>query len=284
MGPIVFLCAAGAASLYAAGSLQIKRSLNTGAQKRLAIAVTNIAMALWALPLFFVSRGEFDLNAWLTAVLAGVALFLGRILSVKALDVGDLSIVGPLLGLKTLLVAIFAFITGQTEFSAWLWMAALLATAGVILIQRGPKKFSKRRRVAAFYAAGASVLFAGCDILVVEARGQLGIGWLSPTLFMTVALLVPFLGKQKQAPIEARKPLYLGSMIMGFQTSLVILLIGITGQAVLINIIYSSRALWTVVVDRVYGRGNEVEAFFVPRMLGASFLVIAIGIVIFKPW
>ncbi|MEM8867689.1 MAG: hypothetical protein AAGC73_05430 [Verrucomicrobiota bacterium] len=282
MGSLVVICAAGAASLYAAGSLQIKRSLNLGASKRRAIAVTNIAMALWAVPLFFVSRGDFDLNAWLTAVLAGVALFLGRIFSVKALDVGDLSIVGPLLGLKTLLVAVFSFATGQAEMTTWLWLAAIAATAGVILIQRGPRKFSKNRRLAGYYAAAASILFAVCDILVVEARGQLGIGWLSPTLFLTVALLVPFLGRHQAAPKLAAKPMYLGAVIMGFQTSLVIFLIGITGQAVLINIVYSSRALWTVVVDRFFGRGEEVAALFKRRLLGAALLVAAIIIVIFQ--
>ena len=84
MTPIIFICAAGAASLYAAGSLQIKRSLTAGAPKRRAIAVTNVAMALWALPLFFISRGDFELTAWLTAVGAGIALFLGRILASRA--------------------------------------------------------------------------------------------------------------------------------------------------------------------------------------------------------
>lgn len=282
MTPVVFLCAAGAASLYATGSLQIKRSLNNGATKRRAIAVTNVAMALWALPLFFISRGDFQPTAWLTAVGAGVALFLGRILSVKSLEVGDLSIVGPLLGMKTLLVAIFSFATGQSELTGWLWLAAVLATLGVIMIQRGPKKFTKNRREAAYYAAGASVLFAACDIMVVEARGQLGIGWLSPTLFMTVALLVPFLGKHPAPPEDARKPMFLGSAIMGFQTSLVILLIGLTGQAVLINIVYSSRALWTVIIDRFYGRGEGVAAFFKWRLAGAALLVTAIAIVIFQ--
>lgn len=280
--PVVFLCSAGAAALYATGSLQIKRSLNAGAPPRRTIAVTNIAMALWALPLFFISRGDFELTAWLTAVGAGVALFVGRIFSVKSLEVGDLSIVGPLLGMKTLLVAIFSFATGQTELTGWLWIAVILATVGVIMIQRGPRKFSKNRRVAAYYAAGASFLFALCDILVVEARGQLGIGWLSPTLFLTVALLVPLLGKHHAPPKEAAKPMYLGSAIMGFQTSLVILLIGITGQAVLINVVYSSRALWTVVVDRFYGRGEGVAAFFKWRLAGATMLVGAIAIVIFQ--
>jgi uncharacterized membrane protein len=282
MSPIVFLCAAGAAGLYASGSLQIKRSLNAGAKKRNAIAATNIAMALWSLPLFFVARGDFELQAWLTAVVAGVALFIGRIFSVKSLEVGDLSIVGPLLGLKTLLVALFAFFTGQQEMTVWLWCAALGATAGVILLQRGPIQFKKIRREAAFYAAGASVLFALCDILVVEAKGKLGIGWLSPTLFLTVAILVPFLGKQTQPPAESKKPMYLGSVVMGFQTTLIIFLIGTTGQALLINIIYSSRALWTVVIDRFYGRGDDIAEFFYSRLIGASLLVLAIVTVIFQ--
>jgi uncharacterized membrane protein YdcZ (DUF606 family) len=69
---------------------------------------------------------------------------------------------------------------------------------------------------------------------------------------------------------------------MGFQTSLVIFLIGYTGQAVLINIVYSSRALWTVIIDRFFGRGDEVEAFFKTRLLGAALLLTAIVIVIFQ--
>lgn len=281
MSPLLLLSAAGAACLYAAGSLNIKRGLNNGASLRRTVATTNIAMALWSLPLFFVARGDFELFSWLTAMLAGLALFLGRILSVKALEVGDLSIVGPLLGLKTLLVAIFSFATGQTELNSWLWIAAITATLGVILIQRGPRKLTANRRQAAAYAAGASILFAACDILVVEARAQLGIGWLSPTLFITLALLVPCLGKLPKPAPEARKPMYLGSLIMGFQTTFVILLIGLTGQAVMINIIYSSRAIWTVVVDRFYGRGEDVAAFFAWRLFGAALLVCSIIMVIF---
>ena len=76
--------------------------------------------------------------------------------------------------------------------------------------------------------------------------------------------------------------MYLGSVIMGFQTSLVILLIGLTGQAVLINIVYASRAIWTVVVDRFCGRGGEVATFFKWRLAGAALLVGAIAIVIFQ--
>ena len=242
MTPIVFICAAGAASLYAAGSLQIKRSLNAGAPKRRAIAVTNIAMALWALPLFFISRGDFELSAWLSAVAAGVALFLGRILAVQALDLGDLSIVGPLLGMKTLLVAIFSFSTGQAELTGWLWIASIAATAGVILIKRGPRRLTKRRRAAACYAFGASLLFALCDICMKPADNSVS-GGSRLLCFNSRSTCAPH-GKHPKL-LRAPKPTYLGSVIMGFQTTRYFN-DRPNGQAVMVNIVYSSRALWTL--------------------------------------
>lgn len=57
MSPLAVLCSTGAAALYASGSLQIKRALTSGVQNRRAIAVTNIAMALWSLPLFLSHPG-----------------------------------------------------------------------------------------------------------------------------------------------------------------------------------------------------------------------------------
>jgi len=281
MSPLIIVCALGAACLYAVGSMNIKKSMQLGASNRRAIAVTNIAMALWALPLLiFLPRDEFAWSSWWFALAAGVALFVGRIFSVKALDVGDLSVVGPLLGMKTLLVALFTYITGQAPMSPTLWLAAICASVAVMLVQRGPRKQAKDRRVAAVYAFLASVVFALTDILVVEARSGLGIGLLSPTLFITVALLIPFLGKLGKEPPEASRSLYSGAAVMGFQTTLVVLLIGLTGQAVLINIIYCSRVIWTVVVDLVNHRRERGIGFFAYRMLGAVLLMVAISAVI----
>ena len=278
------IAAACAATLYAGGQLQIKRGLQKGARRRRAIATTNYAMMLWSLPLFFIASGDFSMGVLLFTVCAGAALFTGRILSVNALHAGDLSIVGPLLGMKTLLVACFSFLTGQAEVTAMLWTAAGLVTVGVMLLQRGPKQLYKNRRKAALYAFGASLLFALCDILVVEAKqwGNWGIGMRVPVLFITVACLTPLLGKPAKPPAEASKPILLGSLIMGFQTFFVVMLIGLTGEALLINIVYCTRALWTVIFDRWKGKGEGVEEFFASRMVGAVFVVAAIVIVIFN--
>ena len=155
-----------AAFIYALGSFYTKRSMTEGAESRRVIAVTNIAMALWALPLFFIARGSFEWSSWFIAIAAGIALFLGRILSIKALKIGDLSMVGPLLGIKTLLVGLFAFITGQVEMNLQLWIAVISASLAVILLQKSPASCKKGSQKAILYAAAASVLFAFTDILV----------------------------------------------------------------------------------------------------------------------
>ncbi|MGB0416343.1 MAG: hypothetical protein ACPGKS_05805 [Coraliomargarita sp.] len=280
MTPIVTLCATGAAVLYAIGSLDIKKALARGTDRRAAIAWTNIAMAIWSLPLFFLSRELFTLQGFMLALAAGVALFLGRIFVVKALDVGALSIVGPLLGLKTLFVASFAVILGQVALSPAVWIAVLLASVGMALVQRGPKSKSKAYSRAIFYAVIASLLFASTDILVVEARESLSVGWLMPTLFLTVGLLVPLLGTIPTPPLEGRANLKRGSILMGFQTSVVVLAICLTGQAVVVNIIYASRGLWSVVVDRLMNRTGTVHEYFAQRAAGAVLLVASVGIVV----
>ncbi|MEM6884669.1 MAG: hypothetical protein AAF571_06515 [Verrucomicrobiota bacterium] len=271
----VFILPALAASLYALGSMGLKRSMQKGAASRRVMAISNIAMALWSIPLIFLYPGTWHLNAWFMAIGAGVALFCGRIFSIKALEVGDLSIVAPLLGMKTVLVAILSMVFFPFEVTTTLVLSAVLASVGVALLQRGPVEHKLGTKKVALYAMGASFLFAITDISVKGARELLGLGYLVPTLFLTVGLLVPLLGRHSPPPSEARKSLYTGSAVIGFQTTLVVFVIGLTGQAILVNIIYSSRALWSVVVDRAMGEPH-IKDYLVSRLAGALFVMGAV--------
>jgi len=120
-----------AACLYAVGSMGLKKSMMAGAAPRRVMCVSNIAMALWSLPLFFVFGGTWDFRAWLMAVGARCALFTGRILAIKALEAGDVSIVAPLLGMKTVLVAVLSMVFFPFEMTPVLFLSALLASGGV---------------------------------------------------------------------------------------------------------------------------------------------------------
>jgi hypothetical protein len=53
------------------------------------------------------------------------------------------------------------------------------------------------------------------------------------------------------------------------------MLIGLSGQATLINILYASRTVWSVLVDAWKGEGNARE-YWVARLCGALLLLGAI--------
>jgi uncharacterized membrane protein YdcZ (DUF606 family) len=78
-----------------------------------------------------------------------------------------------------------------------------------------------------------------------------------------------------------KKRLWIGGGIIGFQAPLVIMLIGFTGQATLINILYASRTIWSVLVDAVKGEGNARE-FWIARLGGALLLLTAIILALLK--
>lgn len=280
---MILIFPAFAACLYAVGSMGLKRSMMAGTVPRRVMAISNIAMALWSLPLFFIFGGTWHFEAWLMAVGAGCALFAGRIFAIKALEVGDVSIVAPLLGMKTVLVAVLSMVFFPFEMTPVLLLSAVLASGGIVLLQRGPVERKAGTRKAALYAMGASLLFAITDISVQGSAKLLGVGYFLPTLFLTVAVLVPLLGRHAAPPPTGKKPLMFGSVIIGFQTTLMVLVIGLAGQATLVNIIYSTRALWSVIVDRVAGEPH-IRDFMVSRLIGAFLVTAAVVSAILSKW
>lgn len=269
---IVPVCAA---CLYSLGSHGMKRAMDRGASAWRVLLVSNIILAVWAVPLIFVFPGKWDATAAIAAVVAGAALFAGRVFSVKALEIGDLSVVVPLLGMKTLCVAIGSLLVGAGTISFKLIVAAALASAGVALLQRGPKTAAKAMRKAILYAFASSVLFAVTDVAVQGYARTMGIGFFQPVMLAVVCLLLPLLGKSPPAPPEAKRPLLAGSTVMGFQTTLVIMTIGLTGQATLVNILYSTRSLWSVLIDRIWG-SRGAKDHLLARATGALFLTAAV--------
>ena len=59
------------------------------------------------------------------------------------------------------------------------------------------------------------------------------------------------------------------------------MLIGFFGEATLINILYASRTIWSVIVDAIKGEGNARE-FWLARLSGAALLLGAIILAVLK--
>ncbi len=285
---MIALGALGAALLYALGYLELKGSMHHGATSKRVNIFSNYAMAAWSLPLallpiFFPKQFLFQPNwhAALAAVAAGAALFIGRICTVKALAKADLSISAPLLGAKTVLVALFSILLLHIPVGWHLLTAAGLTVIALTLLQVGPDHNKHHRRAAVGWAMGASILFALVDVLTQGYARTSGVAFFQPVMFVVLAAMTPLLGSTPPSPEPAKKCLLIGGAVIGFQAPLVIMLIGLFGQATLINILYATRTIWSVAVDAWKGEGNARE-FWIARLGGASLLLAAIVLALLK--
>ena len=285
---IISLGALGAALLYALGYLELKGSIHHGATSKRVNIFSNYAMAAWSLPLallplIFPKQFLFHPNwtATLAAIGAGISLFVGRICTVKALAKADLSISAPLLGTKTVLVALFSILLLHSAVGWKLLTAAALTVTALTLLQIGPDHNKHHRRAAVGWAMGASILFALVDVLTQGYARTSGVSFFQPVMFIVLAAMTPLLGSAPAAPVAAKKRLLIGGAVIGFQAPLVIMLIGLFGQATLINILYATRTIWSVAVDAWKGEGNARE-FWAARLGGAVLLLGAIVLAIMK--
>ena len=276
--------ALGAALLYALGYLELKASIHHGATSKRVNIFSNYAMAAWSMPLAFLAfilPTHPNWPAAFAAIGAGVSLFIGRICTVKALAKADLSISAPLLGMKTVLVALFSILLLHAPVGWHLMSAAVLTVAALTLLQIGPGHNKHHRRAAVGWAMGASILFALVDVLTQGYARTSGVAFFQPVMFVVLAAMTPLLGSTPPAPAVAKKRLLIGSAVIGFQAPLVIMLIGLFGQATLINILYATRTIWSVAVDAWKGEGNARE-YWVTRLSGAVLLLAAIVLAILK--
>ncbi len=193
----------------------------------------------------------------------------------KALESGDLSAVVPLLGLKTLWVGLGSVWVGSATVDAQLLGAAALASCGVGLLHYSPGGRTSRSWHAVGCALGSSIFFALTDVVTQEYARSLGVGLFQPLLLVTLLLLLPLLGKTVPAQRAARPALWAGSAVVGLQTSAVILAVGLSGEATLVNTLYATRAIWSVAVDRFTG-GEGVKRHLLTRSLGAVLLMVAV--------
>jgi hypothetical protein len=264
-----------AAFLYAAGQMDLKRALGAGAGRARVTGDSNVALLLWSLPLAVLLPGQWHGPGFAAAALAGALLFVGRIFMIRALDQGDLSLVAPILATKTILVGLISLAADRDSVSTTTLAAAGLATLGVTLLSHGPRAEAAARWGALGWAALARVFFALSDVVTQSHARSVGAGWFVPALAATMVALFPLLGRRIPLPPSARTPLLRGSAIMGFQTSMVVVVIGLTGQATLVNILYSTRSLWSVLVEWAAGRGRARQEL--PwRLAGAACLTAAV--------
>lgn len=279
-----------AALLYAVGALVVKRSADLGAGAWRTVFVSNVVTGLLYQPLL-VLGGEWHPGLWWQPVIIALCFILGQWLAFVSLEVGDVSVATPVLGLKILLVAFFSTLLGGEHVPGKLWFAAVLATLGIALLNRrtGTEHHHVGRTIlTAGLAAGAFALF---DVLVQKWSPGWGLGHFLPlTIGLGGVLSFAFVPKFS-APLsalsgQAWRWLLGGTTLIAVQSLLFVTALAKWGHAASINVIYGSRGLWSVLL--VWGLGHLVQSresqlggrILAWRLAGAMLMMSAIVLVL----
>lgn len=286
-----------ASFLYSLGSWGMKLGLRRGAHPRLVNAISNLAMAGWSAPLVLFLPGAPHAEGFLGAFLAGSALFVGRACAIRALAKGDLSLATPVLGMKTIFVALLSVVLLGEPIHPGLMAGAVLSSLAVVLLSLSPgilhgkKEAAALDRAAAGWALLAAFFFGLTDITVQNFAKMLGVGWFQPLMFATLVLLTPllfapeFFGKRRQAqllPPSARAGALGGSVVIGFQTSLLVFVIGLFGHATATNVVYATRGLWAILLEGALGGGSAYhdQRVLAVRLTGAALLLASVALAV----
>lgn len=276
------------AFIYALGNMFQKRAFHEGAGVMSAFALNNLVLGLAFLPLLVWSSDTIPRGLLWQPLVAGTVFFVGSILGLLALRVGDVSLVTPLLGTKVILVAALSAVVFHRELHPGQSMAAGLTTLGVFVM--GLTDFHPRRRLGITTAltVACSLCFAVCDTLIQQWAGAFGIGNFVPLLFGTLALLavgiVAWYGRELlRVPATAWKWLAAASGATVVQAMLITFSIAVWRDATGVNVIYALRGLWGFALVWVVGHwfgnterrdaGGRAMAF---RLAGALLILGAV--------
>jgi len=195
------------------------------------------------------------------------------------------------LSAKVVLVAIFTTLILKTSVSNPLWMAAALSCLGIAFLNiRGAHTPHHHVARTIAFALQAAVAYALFDVLVMKWSPAWGMGRFLPIMLLFGALysvlFIPmFRQPLRTIPPDAWNPLLLGAFFIALQALILITTLAVFGDATAVNVIYSSRGLWSVLAVMWFGAwfGNqekEVGPLILRwRLLGAILLSAAIVLV-----
>ncbi len=281
------------AAVYGVAAIFLKRATAIGGAGAWRVAfVTNLVQALLFAPLWFVHSGPFTWQYLGESALAGSAFFVGQVFAFLALSRGDVSVATPVLGTKVIFVALLTVVLAHQSIPGVWWLAAALAAAATALMgggktSRADGSFTR----SLIYGFSAALAFSTTDVLTQMWAKGWGPAHFAPAMFLTVAVLsfalIPlFPAPLRELPAEAWRWLIPGAVLVSTQAAGIAYSIMNFGKATQVNILYSSRGVWSVVIvwsighwfgNEERGRGHGVMA---RRLCGSLMLLCAILLVI----
>jgi drug/metabolite transporter (DMT)-like permease len=279
------------AILYPVGNLFLKRSIHEGGGLIRSLFVSNLVLLPCFLPLLAFAGEPPDWGEWRWPLLTGVCFFLGQLFTLVAIQSGDVSVQTPLMGLKLLFVAAFSSLIRPDEVPPLLWVGAAICTVGIFLIGGGSVAAFRRSARTVILTLIACLFFGATDTLSSYRSASFGsipfvLATVGCVALLSLGLIPFFRGRLRDIPRESLVLMGIGSLAIGIQAVLLLLALTSFGQATSINIVYSCRALFGVLLVLFFGAklGNAEASsagskVMRSRLAGALLLCAAVALV-----
>lgn len=278
---------------YVWAVLLLKRAAALGVGVWRTTFVANVVMGLCLVPLWLLGGAPIDWSLVWQPMLSGALFFVGQVGTFVALEKGDVSVATPVLGLKIIFVASLSVLLLPGSLPGTWWLAAGLGTLAIVLLNHRPRRLAPGRSlgITVAAAAGAALAFAATDVLVQKWAPAWGVGRYLPVMFVWVAVLSFTLVPKFSAPLRAVAGsawpwLGTGAVLLALQAALMAFTLGRFGDATAVNVVYSSRGLWSVLavwwVGHWFHNAEQhlARAILRQRLLGAILMLAAIGLVL----
>lgn len=278
--------------VFASGSLCLKRAFLEGAGVGQTFLLNHLVLGLVFSPLLLVAPATTPWHLWYLPVLTGLAFFAGQATNYLAVSRGDVSLVTPLLGTKTIFVVAAGWLLFRHGLSLTHWLAALLTAAGVFAMGVGELRPGRNTLWSAALALISSAGFGCCDALIQEWAGRIGLAAFMGLLFGTVAVLslvvIPSQGRALlRSPRSSWRWLGMAVAFSATQSVLITVSIARWHDATGVNVVYSLRGLWSIglvwVVGHWFGNTEHRAAgtrIMTARLAGALLILAAVVLVV----
>ena len=217
------------------------------------------------------------------------ALFLaGLAFTFLGIEIGDVSIVTPVQGVKVLLVPVIALLVVDDVAGTRIWLSAMIAVCGVWFIQSTDGSVDRAKvRLSIGCALLAAVSLTFFDLFIQRWAPAWGPGYFLPISFGCTAFLslgfLPMTRRGKQTiRSQLNWALILGSLLMAVQAFGMTFTIATFEDATRVNIVYSLRGLWGVLLTWMLSKSLGLTAtapsatLMLKRLAGAILIGVSI--------
>ena len=251
--PFYLLIPLACAVVYTVSSLLFKRGYLEGAGTIESFHWANVLAMPFFVPLFFVNPGTLPPAEWWRPAVTALLIYAGSWSTFAAIQKGDVSVVTPVLGTKVVFVALGTVLIAGTALSSLLWIAAVLATAGIFVVGMGDLRPGRARGEAIALCLLSSLCFGLTDVLIGMWAQRYGgtafLAALPQCIGLFSLLVIPWTAPGTfRLPRAARPWVVWGSLTLAAQGMAMGIALAFFNDTTGVNIVYGTRGLWSILL------------------------------------